>query len=140
MKVYHTGLLDKETGSIRISKMRRLILFTLFVVLLSSVVLASSLSPLLPRLVKEAAAQTHPDGCEKCILIEYEDAHTAVIGGADSFTNMTTHEEHYNSYLWQFVNKLISQGFEIDAVIMDDVGCEDDERTEHMYHVILDVP
>ena len=123
-----------------IPKIRRLILFTLFAVFLSSVVLASSLSPLLPTLVEEAAAQTHPDGCEKCILIEYEGVHTAVIGGVDSFTNMTTHEEQYNSYLWQFINKLISQGFEIDAVITDDIRYEDDEKTEHMYHTVVDVP
>jgi hypothetical protein len=140
MKFYHPGLLDKETGSIMIQKMRRVILFTMLAVFLSSVVFTSSLLPILPTLVEDAAAQTHPDGCDKCILIEYEGVHTAVIGGVDSFTNMTTHEEQYNSYLWQFVNKLISQGFKIDTVITDSVGCEDDEKTEHMYHVILDVP
>lgn len=83
-----------------------------------------------------------PEGCNKCIVIEYEGGHTAVISGVESFTNMTTRQEQYNSYLWQFINGLVSDGFEIEVVMMEeDVKCEDDgNSTEGMYHVILDMP
>jgi hypothetical protein len=91
-------------------------------------------------LVEEAAAQASPEGCNKCIVIEYEGDHTAVISGVERFTNMTTRQEQYNPYLWQFVNNLVSDGFEIEGVMMDDITCEEDDSTQHMYRVILDMP
>ena len=108
----------------------------------SFVLLAPSLSPLLllPPLVEGAAAQAPPEGCNKCIVIEYEGEDTAVISGIESFTNMTTPQEQYNPYLWQFVNNLVSDGFEIEAVMMDDIRCEDDDSTEHLYRVMLGMP
>ncbi|HEX6281056.1 MAG TPA: hypothetical protein VFZ67_02400 [Nitrososphaera sp.] len=45
---------------------------------------------------------------------------------------MTTRQEQYNSYLWKFVNSLVSDGFEIKAVVIDDIRCEDDDNTERM--------
>ena len=134
------GAVVRKNKFINYAKRRRTILLTIFALFSSYVLLIPSLSLLLHPLVEEAAAQTHPDGCEKCILIEYEGVHTAVIGGVDSFTNMTTRQEQYNSYLWQFVNKLVSDGFEINAVIADDVVYEDDESSERMYHVLLNAP
>jgi hypothetical protein len=126
------------------TKRKRINFLTMLALFSSFVLLASSLSPLLPPLVEDAAAQMHPEGCDKCIVIEYEGGHTAVIAGVESFTNMTTRQEQYNSYLWQFINGLVSDGFEIEVVMMEeDVRCEDDDddnSTEGMYHVILDVP
>ena len=81
-----------------------------------------------------------PEGCNKCIVIEYEGGHTAVISGVESFVNMTTRQEQYNSYLWKFVNSLVSDGFEIKAMMVDDTRCEDDDGTERIYHVVLEMP
>ena len=108
----------------------------------SFVLLAPSLSPplLLPPLIEGAAAQAPPEGCNKCIVIEYEGEDTAVISGVESFTNMTTRQEQYNPYLWRFVNNLVSDGFEIEAVMMDDIRCEDDDSTELVYRVMLGMP
>jgi hypothetical protein len=143
VRVYQIGLLAEKTSSIIITARRKRITFLTTIALFSSsVLLASSLSPLLPALVKGAAAQMHPDGCEKCIVIEYEGGDTALIAGVESFTNMTTRQEQYNSYLWQFVNSLVSDGFEVEVVMMEeDVRCEDDDdSTERMYHVVLEMP
>ncbi len=143
MIVYQIGILAEKTFSIIIMARRKRITFLTTIALFSSsVLLASSLSPLLPLppLVKGAAAQMHPEGCDKCIVIEYEGGDTALIAGVESFTNMTTRQEQYNSYLWQFVNSLVSDGFEIGVVMMEeDVRCEDDS-TESMYHVVLEMP
>jgi hypothetical protein len=122
------------------AKRKRIIFLTMVALFSSFVLLASSLSPLLPPLVEEAAAQASPEGCNKCIVIEYEGDHTAVISGVERFTNMTTRQEQYNTYLWQFVNNLVSDGFEIEGVMMDDITCEEDDSTQHMYRVILDMP
>lgn len=123
------------------ARRKRIIFLTMVTLFSSFVLLAPSLSPLLPPLVEEAAAQASPEGCNKCIVIEYEGDHTAVISGVERFTNMTTRQEQYNPYLWQFVNNLVSDGFEIEGVMMDDITCEeDDNSTQHMYRVILDMP
>ncbi len=96
---------------------------------------------MLPPLVEEATAQTPPRDCDKCIVIEYEGWHAAVISGIESFANTTTQQEQYNWYLWKFVNSLVSDGFEIKAVTMDDIKYEeDDNSTEHMYRVVLVCP
>ena len=143
VRVYPVVLLaEKKINSLIMMARRKRIIFLTMVTLFSSfVLLAPSLSPLLPPLVEEAAAQASPEGCNKCIVIEYEGDHTAVISGVERFTNMTTRQEQYNPYLWQFVNNLVSDGFEIEGVMMDDITCEeDDNSTQHMYRVILDMP
>lgn len=81
-----------------------------------------------------------PEGCNKCIVIEYEDGHTAVLSGVESFANMTTRQEQYNSYLWKFVNSLVSDGFEIKTVMVNDTRCEDDGSNERIYHVVVEMP
>lgn len=81
-----------------------------------------------------------PEGCNKCIVIEYEDGQTAVLSGVESFANMTTRQEQYNSYLWKFVNSLVSDGFEIKTVMVNDTRYEDDDSTERIYHVVLEMP
>ncbi len=81
-----------------------------------------------------------PEGCNKCIVIEYEDGQTAVLSGVESFANMTTRQEQYNSYLWKFVNSLVSDGFEIKTVMVNDTRCEDDDSNERIYHVVLEMP
>jgi len=139
VRVYQIVLLAEKTNSIIMAKRKRIIFLTMVALFSSFVLLAPSLSPLLPPLVEGAEAQAFPEGCNKCIVIEYEGEHTAVISGVESFTNMTTRQEQYNSYLWQFVNNLVSDGFEIEAVMMDDIRCEDDDSTGHMYRVILDM-
>ena len=64
-----------------------------------------------------------------------------VISGIESFANTTTQQEQYNWYLWKFVNRLVSDGFEIKAVTMDDIRYEeDDNSTEHMYRVVFGMP
>ena len=144
MRVYQIGILAEKTNSIIIMTKRKSITFlTMFALFSSFVLLASSLSPLLPPLVKGAAAQMHPEGCNKCIVIEYEGEDTALIAGVESFTNMTTRQEQYNSYLWQFVNSLVSDGFEIGVVMMEEDARyedDDDDSTESMYHVVLEMP
>ena len=143
VRVYQIGLLAEKISAIIMAKRKRITFLTTIALFSSSVLLASSLSPLLPPLVKGAAAQMHPEGCDKCIVIEYEGGDTALIAGVESFTNMTTRQEQYNSYLWQFVNSLVSDGFEVEVVMMEeDVRCEDDDydSTERMYHVVLEMP
>ena len=140
-EVYPVGLLAEKTNSIIMAKRKRTIFLPMLVLLSSSVLLAPSLSPLLPPLVEEATAQTPPRDCDKCIVIEYEGWHAAVISGIESFANTTTQQEQYNWYLWKFVNSLVSDGFEIKAVTMDDIRYEeDDNSTEHMYRVVLGMP
>jgi hypothetical protein len=140
VRVYQIGLIAEKTSSIIMPRRKRITFLATIALFSSSVLLASSLSPLLPPLVKGAAAQMHPEGCNKCIVIEYEGGHTAVISGVESFANMTTAQEQYNSYLWQFVNNLVSDGFEIKAVMMDDIRCKDGDSTEHRYRIVLDMP
>jgi hypothetical protein len=84
-----------------------------------------------------AAAQTPPQDCNKCIVIEYQGEHTAIIAGVESFTNMTTRLEQYNSHIWQFIDSLVSDGFEIKSVMMYEEG---DDSTDDMYHVFLAMP
>jgi hypothetical protein len=133
---------SEKINSIIITKRKRINFLTMLALFSSFVLLAPSLLSLLPPVVEGAAAQMHPEGCDKCIVIEYEGEHTALISGVESFTNMTTRQEQYNSYLWRFINGLVSDGFEIEVVMMEeDVRCEDDgNSTEGMYHVILDKP
>jgi hypothetical protein len=142
VRVYQIGLLAEKTRSIIMTKRKNINFVTMLALFSSFVLLAPSLLSLLPPLVEGAAAQMPPEECNKCIVIEYEGGHTAVISGVESFTNMTTRQEQYNSYLWQFINGLVSDGFEIEVVMMEeDVKCEDDgNSTEGMYHVILDMP
>ena len=133
-------MLAEKTNSIIMTKRRRISFLTMLALFSSFVLLAPSLLSLLPSLLQGATAQMSPKECNKCILIEYEDGHTAVISGVESFVNMTTRQEQYNSYLWKFVNSLVSDGFEIKAMMVDDTGCEDDDSTERIYHVILEMP
>jgi hypothetical protein len=145
VRVYPIVLLaEKKPNSLimMMAKRKRIIFLTMVAHFSSFVLLAPSLSPLLllPPLVGGAAAQAPPEGCNKCIVIEYEDEDTAVISGVERFTNMTTRQEQYNPYLWQFVNNLVSDGFKIEAVMMDDIRWEDDDSTQHVYRIILDMP
>ena len=114
--------------------------FVTMIALLTSFILsAQSLPALLPPLLERAAAQIPPEECNKCIVIEYEGEHTAIIGGVENFANTTTLQEQYNSYLWRFIDSLVSDGFEIKSVMMEYDNAEDDS-TEDMYHVVLRVP
>ena len=142
MRVYQIGLLAEKTSSIIMARRKRITFLTTIALFSSFVLLAPSLLSLLPPLVEGAAAQMPPEECNKCIVIEYEGEDTALIAGVESFTNMTTRQEQYNSYLWQFINSLVSDGFEIGVVMMEeDVRCEDDDdSTESMYHVVLEMP
>lgn len=139
VKVYQTGLMAVKTNSIIMTK-RRINFLTMLALFSSFVLLAPSLLSLLPSLVQGATAQMPPEGCNKCIVIEYEDGHTAVLSGVESFANMTTRQEQYNSYLWKFVNSLVSDGFEMKTVMVNDTRCEDDDSTERIYHVVLEMP
>ena len=129
-----------KTNSIIMTKRRRINFLTMLALFSSFVLLAPSLLSLLPSLVQGATAQMPPEGCNKCIVIEYEDGHTAVLSGVESFANMTTRQEQYNSYLWKFVNSLVSDGFEMKTVMVNDTRCEDDDSTERIYHVVLEMP
>jgi hypothetical protein len=140
VRVYQIGLLAVKTNSIIMTKRRRINFLAMLALFSSFVLLAPSLLSLLPSLLQGATAQMPPEGCNKCIVIEYEDGHTGVISGVESFVNMTTRQEQYNSYLWKFVNSLVSDGFEIKAMMVDDTGCEDDDSTERIYHVVLEMP
>ena len=140
VRVYQIGLLAVKTNSIIMTKRRRINFLTLLALFSSFVLLAPSLLSLLPSLLQGATAQMPPEGCNKCIVIEYEDGHTAVLSGVESFANMTTRQEQYNSYLWKFVNSLVSDGFEIKTVMVNDTRCEDDDSTERLYHVVLEMP
>jgi hypothetical protein len=140
VRVYQIGLMAVKTNSIIMTKRRRINFLTMLALFSSFVLLAPSLLSLLPSLVQGATAQMPPEGCNKCIVIEYEDGHTAVLSGVESFANMTTRQEQYNSYLWKFVNSLVSDGFEIKTVMVNDTRCEDDDSTERIYHVVLEMP
>lgn len=129
-----------KTNSIIMTKRRRINFLTMLALFSSFVLLAPSLLSLLPSLLQGATAQMPPEGCNKCIVIEYEDGHTAVLSGVESFANMTTRQEQYNSYLWKFVNSLVSDGFEMKTVMVNDTRCEDDDSTERIYHVVLEMP
>jgi hypothetical protein len=139
VRVYQIGLLAVKTNSIIMTKRRRINFLTMLALFSSFVLLAPSLLSLLPSLLQGATAQMPPEGCNKCIVIEYEDGHTAVLSGVESFANMTTRQEQYNSYLWKFVNSLVSDGFEIKTVMVNDTRCEDDDSTERIYHVVLEM-
>jgi hypothetical protein len=139
VRVYQIGLMAVKTNSIIMTK-RRINFLTMLALFSSFVLLAPSLLSLLPSLVQGATAQMPPEGCNKCIVIEYEDGHTAVLSGVESFANMTTRQEQYNSYLWKFVNSLVSDGFGIKTVMVNDTRCEDDDSTERIYHVVLEMP
>jgi hypothetical protein len=139
VRVYQIRVLAEKTNSIIMTKRRRINFLTMLALFSSFVLLAPSLLSLLPSLLQGATAQMSPEECNKCIVIEYEDGHTAVISGVESFVNMTTRQEQYNSYLWKFVNSLVSDGFEIKAMMVDDTGCEDDDSTERIYHVVLEM-
>ena len=139
MRVYQIGLLAVKTNSIIMTKRRRINFLTMLALFSSFVLLAPSLLSLLPSLLQGATAQMSPEECNKCIVIEYEDGHTAVLSGVESFANMTTRQEQYNSYLWKFVNSLVSDGFEIKTVMVNDTRCEDDDSTERIYHVVLEM-
>jgi hypothetical protein len=140
VRVYQIGLLAVNTNSIIMTKRRRINFLTMLALFSSFVLLAPSLLSLLPSLLQGATAQMPPEGCNKCIVIEYEEGHTAVLSGVESFANMTTRQEQYNSYLWKFVNSLVSDGFEIKTVMVNDTRCEDDDSTERIYHVVLEMP
>lgn len=139
VRVYQIGLLAVNTNSIIMTKRRRINFLNMLALFSSFVLLAPSLLSLLPSLLQGATAQMPPEGCNKCIVIEYEDGHTAVLSGVESFANMTTRQEQYNSYLWKFVNSLVSDGFEIKTVMVNDTRCEDDDSTERIYHVVLEM-
>jgi hypothetical protein len=140
VRVYQIGLLAVNTNSIIMTKRRRINFLTMLALFSSFVLLAPSLLSLLPSLLQGATAQMPPEGCNKCIVIEYEDGHTAVLSGVESFANMTTRQEQYNSYLWKFVNSLVSDGFEIKTMMVNDTRCEDDDSNERIYHVVLEMP
>jgi hypothetical protein len=140
VRVYQIGLLAVKTNSIIMTKRRRINFLTMLTLFSSFVLLAPSLLSLLPSLLQGATAQMPPEGCNKCIVIEYEGGHTAVISGVESFANMTTGQEQYNSYLWKFVNSLVSDGFEIKSVMVNDTRYEDDDSTERIYRVVLQMP
>ena len=140
VRVYQIGLLAVKTNSIIMTKRRRINFLTMLALFSSFVLLAPSLLSLLPSLLQGATAQMPPEGCNKCIVIEYEDGHTAVLSGVESFANMTTRQEQYNSYLWKFVNSLVSDGFEIKTVMVNDTRCEDDGSNERIYHVVVEMP
>jgi hypothetical protein len=140
VRVYQIGLLAVNTNSIIMTKRRRINFLTMLALFSSFVLLAPSLLSLLPSLLQGATAQMPPEGCNKCIVIEYEDGHTAVLSGVESFANMTTRQEQYNSYLWKFVNSLVSDGFEIKTVMVNDTRCEDDDSNERIYHIVLEMP
>lgn len=140
VRVYQIGLLAEKTNSIIMTKRRRINFLTMLALSSSFVLLAPSLLSLLPSLLQGATAQMPPEECNKCIVIEYEDGYTAVISGVGSFANMTTRQEQYNSYLWKFVNSLVSDGFEIKAMMVDDTRSEDDDSIERIFHVVLEMP
>jgi hypothetical protein len=141
VRVYQIEPLAEKTSSVIMVKRKRITSLTLLALFSSSFVLLapSLLSP--SPLLQGAAAQTPPEGCDKCIVVEYEGEHTGIVSGVESFTNMTTRQEQYNSYLWKFVNSLVSDGFEIEVVMMEEgARCEDDGSTENMYQVVLEMP
>jgi 4-amino-4-deoxy-L-arabinose transferase-like glycosyltransferase len=140
VRVYQIGLPAEKTNSLIVAKRKRTVFLTMLALFSLLLLLAPSLSAPLPTLLEDAAAQTPPEDCYKCIIIMYEGEDTAVIAGVENFANTTTRQDQYNSYLWQFINSLVSDGFEIKAVMMDDIRGEDHESTEDMYHVVLGMP
>jgi hypothetical protein len=138
VRVYQIALLAEKTNLKIMAKRKRMTFLPMLALFFSSfALLAPSLLGLLPLSPEGAAAQTPPQDCNKCIVIEYQGEHTAIIAGVESFTNMTTRQEQYNSYIWQFIDSLVSDGFEIKSVMMYE---EDDDSTDDMYHVVLAMP
>jgi hypothetical protein len=139
VRVYQIALLAGKTNLKIMAKRKRMTFLRTLALFFSSFALLapSLLGLLLPLSLEGAAAQTPPQDCNKCIVIEYQGEHTAIIAGVESFTNMTTRQEQYNSYIWQFIDSLVSDGFEIKSVMMYE---EDDDSTDDMYHVVLAMP
>jgi hypothetical protein len=139
VRVYHKGLPAEKISSIIVTKGKTMTFVTTIALVSLFILLAQSLSTLLPPPLEGALAQIPPEDCNKCIVIEYEGEHTAIIGGVESFANTTTQQEQYNSYLWRFIDSLVSDGFEIKSVMMEYDNAEDDS-TEDIYHVVLRMP
>jgi hypothetical protein len=138
VRVYPIALLAEKTNLKIMAKRKRMTFLPMLVLFSSFALLAPSLlGLLLPLSLEGAAAQMPPQDCNKCIVIEYQGENTAIIAGVESFTNMTTLQEQYNSYIWQFIDSLVSDGFEIKSVMMYE---EDDDSTDDMYHVVLAMP
>jgi hypothetical protein len=139
VRVYQIALLAEKTNLKIMAKRKRMTFLRTLAIFFSSFALLapSLLGLLLPLSLEGAAAQTPPQDCNKCIVIEYQGEHTAIIAGVESFTNMTTRHEQYNSYIWQFIDSLVLDGFEIKSVMMYE---EDDDSTDDMYHVVLAMP
>jgi hypothetical protein len=139
VRVYQIALLAEKTNLKIMAKRKRMTFLRTLALFFSSFALLAPclLGLLLPLSLEGAAAQTPPQDCNKCIVIEYQGEHTAIIAGVESFTNMTTRHEQYNSYIWQFIDSLVSDGFEIKSVMMYE---EDDDSTDDMYHVVLAMP
>jgi hypothetical protein len=143
VRAYQIELLAEKASSIIMVKRKRttflpiLALFFSSFILLALPLLALVLQPSL--LLEGAAAQMPPQDCDKCIVIEYEGEHTAIIAGVESFTNTTTLQEQYNLYIWQFIDSLVSDGFDIKSVMMYEEE-DDDGSTGDMYHVVLGKP
>jgi hypothetical protein len=139
VRVYQIALLAEKTNLKIMAKRKRMTFLRTLALFFSSFALLapSLLGLLLPLSLEGAAAETPPQDCNKCIVIEYQGEHTAIIAGVESFTNMTTRQEQYNSYIWQFIDSLVSDGFEIKSVMMYEEG---DDSTDDMYHVVLVMP
>jgi hypothetical protein len=144
VRAYQIELLAEKASSIIMVKRKRTTFLPIFALFFSSfILLAPPLLALLlllqqpSPLLEGAAAQMPPQDCDKCIVIEYEGEHTAIIAGVESFTNTTTLQEQYNLYIWQFIDSLVSEGFEIKSVMMYE---EADGSTGDMYHVVLGKP
>jgi hypothetical protein len=145
VRAYQIELLAEKASSIIMVKRKRTTFLPIFALFFSSfILLAPPLLALLLLLLQQpspllegAAAQMPPQDCDKCIVIEYEGEHTAIIAGVESFTNTTTLQEQYNLYIWQFIDSLVSEGFEIKSVMMYE---EADGSTGDMYHVVLGKP
>ena len=141
MRAYQIELLAEKASSIIMVKRKRTTFLPILALFFSSFILLAP--PLLALqqpspLLEGAAAQMPPQDCDKCIVIEYEGEHTAIIAGDESFTNTTTLQEQHNLYIWQFIDSLVSDGFEIKSVMMYEE--EDDGSTGDMYHVVLAKP
>ena len=139
MSIYHKGLPAEKISSIMVTKGNRMTFGTTIALASLFILLAQSLSALLPPPLEGALAQIPPEDCSKCIVIEYEGKQTAIIGGVENFVNTTTQQEQYNSYLWRFIDSLVSDGFEIKSVMMEYDNAEDDS-TEDIYHVVVRMP
>jgi hypothetical protein len=142
VRAYQIELLAEKASSIIMVKRKRTTFLPILALFFSSfILLAPPLLALLQQqspLLEGAAAQMPPQDCDKCIVIEYEGEHTAIIAGDESFTNTTTLQQQHNLYIWQFIDSLVSDGFEIKSVMMYEE--EDDGSTGDMYHVVLAKP